>query len=161
MIAEERRQLERRRSTAFVKRIGAEQLGKLVGAGALFATTSTTARANEKSSTLGSLSTRVFTAVCAGSMSPVATSPKIWKCGMPFAFARASIAGTNFCQNSGLTCCAVSMRKPSTSIFVDPVAKDVDHPADDARIFGEHVVEPEEIAHRAGFAAERLLPRLW
>ena len=52
--------------------------------------------------------------VCAGSISLVATSPKMWKFGMPSARARASMAGTNFCQNSGLTCCAVSMRKPST-----------------------------------------------
>ena len=77
-------------------------------------TTSTIARVNEKSSTLGNLSTRVFTAVCAGSMSLVATSPKMWKFGMPRRLAHDRMAGTNFCQNSGLTCWAVSMRKPST-----------------------------------------------
>jgi hypothetical protein len=37
----------------------------------------------------------------------------MWKLGMPRALARASMAGTKACQNSGLTWRAVSIRKPS------------------------------------------------
>ena len=88
----------------------------------------------------------------------VATSRLRRRCGSSGCRApsrAASIAGTNCCQNSGLTCCAVSMRKPSTPISVDPAAVDVDHPLHDARILGEDVVEADEVAHRAGFAAER------
>ena len=69
---------------------------------------------NAKSSTLGSLSRRVCFASLPGWPVSSATSPKMWKFGMPFARARSSIAGTNFTQNSGFTWRAVSMRKPST-----------------------------------------------
>src|SRR5438067_2051456 len=45
--------------------------------------------------------------------------------------------------------------KAVDAIFVDPGTVDLDHPTDDARMLGEHVVEADEIAHGAGFTAER------
>src|SRR3546814_6349107 len=35
---------------------------------------------------------------------------------------------------------------------VDPRSVDLDHSRHDARIFGHHVIEPDEIAHRRAFA---------
>src|SRR3546814_7715311 len=37
---------------------------------------------------------------------------------------------------------------------VDPRSVDLDHSRHDARIFGHHVIEPDEIAHRRAFARE-------
>ncbi|OMG61402.1 hypothetical protein IL54_4829 [Sphingobium sp. ba1] len=36
---------------------------------------------------------------------------------------------------------------------VDPVAEYLDHPRNDARIFGHEVVQPDKVAHRRAFAA--------
>src|SRR3546814_6828447 len=37
---------------------------------------------------------------------------------------------------------------------VYPLSVDLDHSRHDARIFGHHVIEPDEIAHRRAFARE-------
>jgi hypothetical protein len=79
----------------------------------------------------------------------------MWKLGMPRAFARSSIAGTNACQNSGLTWRAVSMRKPSIPNRSIQLPKMSIMPRDHPRVVGHQVVEADEIAHRHGLAAEQ------
>jgi hypothetical protein len=67
------------------------------------------------------------------------------------------MAGTNARQKAASTCCAVSMHVDAIAVdpeAVDPCAVDIDHPRNDRRIFGEQVVEPDEVALLRAFALE-------
>ena len=127
VIAEERRQLKRRLRPALVQRVGAEQLLQFVGPGRC-RDTRRPPRARTRNPGRLAACRRACSPRCARGPFPCRDFAEDVEVRDAAAFARGSIAGTNSCQNSGLTCCAVSMRKPSTPILVDPLAVDLDHP---------------------------------
>ena len=95
--------------------VGAEQLGQLVGRRRRSAHDVDDRAREARNRARSAACRRACSRRCApGPCRPSRLRRRCGSSGCPCLARAASIAGTNFCQNSGFTCCAVSMRKPST-----------------------------------------------
>ena len=153
VIAGERRQAQRGRDATFIQAIVLVE-PRQHRVPSLPATSLLTALANPKSSTEGSLSTRVCRASCATSTPSAATSPKMWKFGMPRARARLSMAGDEGLPELGIHMPRGIDAESVDAVTLDPVAVDIDEPLHHARILGHEIVETDEVAEQRALAPE-------